>query len=276
MLLFVLRQVWNTHPMRRSLPVSRTALFAAVSLVALVSCGGSGDADTNATVPTAEVESTIAASSETTSVETTALPAAESMRGKRYCEFLLLNPTANGIEATVYNSFPLGDCPDEQWSAIDPPAVAAAEGAVFALANGPRYWLMDSVGRDTSDVITKTLGGIAMNRYATVTITDPKSVGIPFTTQKVDRKSTFTFFAGSEVYLLVDPDGRRFVMQSWSQQRDPDLEEADLAGLASRLELPTGWSYEVEQLTEDLVVGADRAVAEVLQDDLQNSYSLIT
>ena len=243
--------------------------------MALVSCGGSDDVETNATPSTSAAESTVVVTTESTILETTTLPAVESMRGKRYCEFLLLNPTANGIEATVYNSFPLGDCPDEQWTAIDPPAVAAAEGAVFALANGPRYWLMDSVGRDTSDVITKTLGGIAMNRYATVTITDPTSIGIPFTTQKVDRKSTFTFFAGSEIYLLVDPDGRRFVMQSWSQQRDPELAETDLAGLASRLELPAGWTYVVEQLTEDLEVGADRAVAEVLQDNLQNSYSLI-
>lgn len=266
--------------MSQSPAFPRRALVAILSLAVLASCGDSDATSSNAAEPTAVTDSTVAATPATTptvstAVETSAAPAAESMRGKRYCEFLLLNPTADGIEATVYNSFPLGDCPDEQWTVVDPLAVAAAEGAVFALANGPRYWLMDAVGRDTADVITKTLGGIAMNRYATVAITDPKSVGIPFTTQKVDRKSTFTFFAGSEVYLLVDPNGRRFVMQSWSQQRDPELEEADLAGLSSRLELPAGWTYVVEQLTEDLVVGADRAVAEVLQDNFQNSYSLI-
>ena len=75
--------------------------------------------------------------------------------------------------------------------------------------------------------------------------------------------------------MLTSADGRRFVMQSWSQQRDPALSESDLADLGPRLELPAGWTYESVKLDEDLVVGADRSVAEVLQDNLLNSYSLI-
>ena len=256
--------------MTRSL--SRIFLVVA-SLVTLAACGG-GDDETTPT-PIDEDAAAPAATESSVVESTTTAVVAESMRGKRYCEFLLLAPTDGGIVATVYNTFPLNDCPADQWASIDPPAVARAEGVVLALANGPRYWLMDEVGRDSADVVTKTLSGIEMNRYATVTITDPKSVGNPFTPQTVDRKATFTFRAGATVFVLTAPDGRRFVMQSWSQQRDPNLVESDLAGLGSRLALPAGWTYASETLTEDLVVGADRAPAQVLQDDLANSYSLV-
>jgi hypothetical protein len=248
---------------------TRRALAIAALVTVLASCGG--DDSPTTTSPSPITTESPGATEEST---TTAAPA-ESMRGKRYCEILLLAPADTGIVATVFNTYPLGDCPADQWAAIDPQAVATAEGAALALANGPRYWLMDEVGRDTADVITKTFGDIPMNRYATVSITDPKSVGIPFSPQKVDRKSTFTFRAGQTVFVLTDPDGRRFVMQSWSQQRDPALSEADLAGLAPRLELPAGWTYGAETLTDDLVVGESRLPAEVLQDNLLNSYSLI-
>ncbi len=33
--------------------------------------------------------------------------------GKRYGEVLLVTPTESGPEATVYNTFPLNDCPAE-------------------------------------------------------------------------------------------------------------------------------------------------------------------
>jgi hypothetical protein len=252
--------------------VMRFPLVVVSALSIGVACGGD---DSGSAAETSPVSADSSPDTSVAIAESTTLAPVESMRGKRYCEILLLAPTDAGIVATVYNTFPLGDCPADEWAALDTPAIAQAEGAIFALANGPRYWLMDEVGRDTGDVITKTFGTIPMNRYATVTITDPKSVGTPFTPQKVDRKATFTFRAGQTIYVLTADDGRRFVMQSWSQQREPSLAESDLAELGPRLDLPAGWTYGAETLTEDLVVGADRLPAEVLQDNLLDSYSLI-
>ena len=67
--------------------------------------------------------------------------------GKRYGEVLLVTSTTVGPEATVYNTFPLNDCPAELWDTLDPQAIAADNGAVAALLNGPRYWLMSSIGK---------------------------------------------------------------------------------------------------------------------------------
>jgi len=62
-------------------------------------------------------------------------------------------------------------------------------------------------------------------------------------------------------------------MQTYSQAKDPTLSQADLPGLASRLTLPTGWSYRVRTLTGPLVVATANRPAQVLQDNLANSYS---
>jgi hypothetical protein len=51
----------------------------------------------------------------------------------------------NRVLSTVYNSFPLNDCPAELWSALDAQAIAAENGEAAALLNGPRYWLMNSI-----------------------------------------------------------------------------------------------------------------------------------
>ena len=62
-------------------------------------------------------------------------------------------------------------------------------------------------------------------------------------------------------------------MQTYSQIKDPTLSMADLPGLASRLTLPTGWTYRVRTLTRPLVVATEDHPAQVLQDSLEDSYS---
>jgi hypothetical protein len=202
------------------------------------------------------------------------------MRGLRYCEVLLLNLTEAGLHAEVYNTYPLNECLDDVWRGLDGGAIAQAEAVPFALLNGPRFWLMDSVERlDDGSVIKKTFSGSAgdmdMNRYAVVAIGTPDTIGRAYSPQSVDRKSRFSFLAGSEIYVLTDSAGQRYVMQSWSQQRDPSLSGEDLAGLGSRLDLPDGWTFSVETLDSDLVVDSTGAPAQVFQDELMNTYSLI-
>ena len=61
---------------------------------------------------------------------------------KRYGEVLLVRLGDSGPEATVFNSFPLNDCPQELWSKLDTEAIARENDAQMVLLNGPRYWLM--------------------------------------------------------------------------------------------------------------------------------------
>ena len=195
--------------------------------------------------------------------------------GKRYGEVLLVTPGEAGPQATVYNSFPLNDCPAELWSALDPQAIAAENGAATALLNGPRYWLMNAIEKEQQGPqITKTFGGIEMNLQAMVLLSSMNPA--PFTVNKVSRHTVFVFNAGEEVYELQDPHGHRWVMQTWSQVVEPTLSRADLPGLADRLKPPEGWSYRTQRLTEDLRVDTSSRAAQVTQDELTNSYSLVT
>jgi len=200
---------------------------------------------------------------------------ASNVSGKRYGEVLLVTAGEAGPQATVYNSFPLNDCPAELWSALDPHALATENGVAAALLNGPRYWLMNAIEKQPQGPqMTKTFGGIEMIQQATVLLSSMNPA--PYIPNKVNRNTVFVFNAGEEIYELIDPQGRHWVMQTWSQVSDPNLSRADLPGLASRLDLPAGWTYQPRVLTSELRVDTKTQAAQVLQDNLTNSYSLVT
>ena len=146
----------------------------------------------------------------------------------------------------------------------------------IAQLNGPRHWLMNAVQKDPGTGVRKSFGGIEMIQRATVTITDIAAATTPYTANHVDRGTVFTFDRGETVYELTGPDGAKYVMQSWSQEKDPNLVEADLAALASRPAPPPGWSYSSRKLTAPLKVITTTESATVVQDELRNSYSLET
>ena len=197
------------------------------------------------------------------------------LSGKRYGEVLLVTPGEAGPQAAVYNSFPLNDCPDDLWSALDAHTIATENGAAAALLNGPRYWLMNAIEKKAkSPQITKNFGGIEMIQQATVLLSSMNPA--PYVPNRVNRNTVFVFNEGEEIYELIDPRGRHWVMQTWSQVADPKLSRADLPRLADRLDLPAGWTYQPRKLTSELRVDTRAQAAEVLQDNLTNSYSLVT
>lgn len=194
--------------------------------------------------------------------------------GKRYGEVLLVHTGENGPQATVYNTFPLNDCPAELWSALDAQSIAAEHGAVAALLNGPRYWLMSNIEKPGgTEQERETFGGLEMLRQATVTLSSMNPA--PYSVNEVDRKAVFVYDTGTPIFELVDTDGRRWVMQTYSQTVDPSLALEDLPGLAARLTLPAGWVYQTRTLDQPLRVDTSARTAQVLQDDLANSYSLL-
>jgi hypothetical protein len=197
------------------------------------------------------------------------------LSGKRYGEVLLVTPGEAGPQATVYNSFPLNDCPAELWSALDPRAIAKENGAATALLNGPRYWLMNGIEKAPQGPrVTKTFGGIEMLLQATVLLSAMNPA--PYTSNQVNRHTVFIFDAGEEIYELYDPAGRHWVMQTWSHIVDPNLSRADLPHLGERLKLPDGWTYRARTLSSPLRIDTTTRAAQVLQDDLTNSYSMVT
>ena len=197
------------------------------------------------------------------------------MRGVRYGEVLAVYQRDDGFEAEVYGTQLLNDCPQELWETLDPTAIAAELGAVFVKLNGPRYWMLDGLGTKVAviDPVMRAFNGLDMRRIAVVHLGDDP-VAVPYTERHVNRGAVFFFDAGSPVYELVRPDGIAYVMQARCVGVDPTLTEDDLPTLGERLALPEGWTYRTRVLDEELIVDTTETVATVLQDELENTYTL--
>jgi hypothetical protein len=199
----------------------------------------------------------------------------DHMRGVRYGEVLAMFLRDTGLEAEVYGTQMLNDCPQELWETLNADEIAKDMGAVFVKLNGPRYWLLDGLGSKVAvvDPVFKDFNSIQMRRIATIPIGADFAAG-PYTIRNVNRGAVFFFDAGKTVYELVDPDGRALVMQARCIGIDPSMTEESLANLGERLALPEGWSYRTRVLETELVVDTSATLATVVQDEFENTYTL--
>ena len=195
------------------------------------------------------------------------------MFGRRYCELLMLDTASRPVVAKVWNTFPLNNCPNAAWTAVNTSSVAQQNHVTLAVRNGPRYWAIDSVTKYSSEALTKAdQGGLEMYLDATVQLANLSRT--PYVEHQVSRSTVFRYRAGRRIAELVAPTGKTYVMQSWSQQVDPALTLAQLPQLGQLLHLPAGWRYQTRLLHSPLVLNTVTHPAVVLQDDLQDSYSL--
>jgi hypothetical protein len=199
----------------------------------------------------------------------------EGMRGVRYGEVLTMFLRDTGLEAEVYGTQMLNDCPQELWETLDVDAIAKDMGAVFVKLNGPRYWLLDGLGSKVAvvDPVFKDFNGIQMRRIATIPLGADFAAGA-YVVRNVNRGAVFFFDAGKTVYELVDPDGRAFVMQARCVGVDSGMTEESLATLGERLALPEGWLYRSRVLDSELVIDTSATLATVVQDEFENTYTL--
>ena len=197
------------------------------------------------------------------------------LRGVRYGEVIAVFLRDSGLEADVYGTQMLNDCPQDLWETLDADVIAAEMGAVAVKLNGPRHWMIDGIGVKVAVVepVLRDFNGLTMRRIATIDLGDTPGVA-PYTEAHVNRGAVFFFDAGKPIYELVDPDGLAYVMQALCIGVDPTITEAGLPGLGERLSLPPGWAYRSRILEEELVVDTTETIATVLQDEFENSYTL--
>ena len=197
------------------------------------------------------------------------------MRGVRYGEVLAVYLREHGLEAEVFGTQLLNDCPQELWDTLDAAEIAAEMDAITVKLNGPRYWTLDGFGQKLAPMepILRDFNGITMRRIAVVELGPDPQLG-PYNGMKVNRQVIFFFDAGQTVHELVDPEGVAYVMQAYCIGVDPTMSQDSLDTLGERLSMPEGWSYRSRVLTEDLVVDTTTTVATVLQDEFENSYTL--
>lgn len=179
----------------------------------------------------------------------------------------------------VYNTLGLNDCPADQWNAVDAETLQDELGAVRVLVNGPRYWVLDRIeaeGGVTSEGRQASFAGIdmALRGVLEVSVIGDVVGDELYTPNTIARSTGYTFYKDELVYLLVDPQGRVYIMQSYAQIVDPNLNIGELETLGERLKLPAGWRFEVTRLEENLVLSSDGETT-VINDDFSNTYQLI-
>ena len=199
----------------------------------------------------------------------------DNMRGVRYGEVLAVFAKGDTLEAEVYGTQMLNDCPAELWDTLVADEIAKDMGALFVKLNGPRKWVLDGLGTKVATIepVMRDFNGLTMRRIATVELgNSPGSQ--PYSARHVNRGAVFFWDAGKSVYELVSPDGTAYVMQALCMGVDSSMTEDSLSSLGERLKMPDGWSYRTRVLQEELVVDTTQSVATVLQDEFENSYTL--
>jgi hypothetical protein len=193
----------------------------------------------------------------------------------RYCEIIELRGAPPDATAVVWNTIGLNKCPAAWWNAFDAADLAAELGDTVVLLNGPRHFLMDSVTASPGRV--RSFHGEQLRRVATIPIRTAADIAqTPYTDRVIERDNTWHWKRGRRVYELVAPGGDAYVMQAYSQIKDPSLSLGQLGRLGRRLDLPPGWRYRTRRLRRDLDVGVAGGKATIIQDELQNTYQLTT
>lgn len=195
------------------------------------------------------------------------------MRDGRYCEIFTVFLSPAPI-AKVNNSYGLNNCRQGWWERLDPGALADRAGADLVTLNGPRHWLMDKVTVADPGPVS-IFAGKRMREVATIDLAKLGLAQPPaFTQVKIQRGTKFVFLGGRRVFELTDPNGRRYVMQSYANIVDPDLTYRRLRGIGGRIGLPDGWSYRSYRPRRKIVLRAN-GQATIVQDALKNTYQRI-
>jgi len=199
----------------------------------------------------------------------------EKTRGHGQCEILLINKDSGILNAQVYNTTGLNNCPPDQFDQIALKQLAQETGAYMVWKNPRRVWVVDNL---TLSLIgePRVFGGLQFNYIANMQM--PPGF-VPSTGQsayayqplKIPRVCRFEYLKGSEVYMLRSPDGHTWVMQTYTSHNDLNLSIADLPQLAGKLTLPAGWHFKAKTLDRDLIIDT-KGIANVVPDDLENMY----
>ncbi len=210
--------------------------------------------------------------------QTVTLPT--DLRDYPYCEFIPIFQWGVKLNAEVYNTLTANECPADAWAAIEntgAKALARQYGATLVVLNGPRHWVLDGIHGSDNSAHGKVIqvGSLQFIQRATI----PRYLWTPNTSgnyseNTVDRHTVYNYFAGSQIYELVAPSGKTYIMQTDAQIVDPQLTIDQLATLGTRLKLPQGWAYKTCVLSQEFDLTTN-GTATVLQDDLQNSYQAL-
>lgn len=199
----------------------------------------------------------------------------EQARGYAQGEIFLMQGEAGHLEALVFNTTGLNQCPPELFDAIDVDTLARETGSDAVWKNPRRFWMMD---RLTIALVgePREFQGLTFNFVAKMQMPanfTPAAgqAALAYRPGQIRRVSKYEFLAGSPVFLLRSPEGVTYVMQTYTDHKAADLTQAGLLKLGERLGLAAGWEFTARTLDRDLVLDT-KGLAHIVADDLENMY----
>ena len=143
----------------------------------------------------------------------------DHLRNVRYCEVLVVRKHFFSTTADVYNTLGLNDCPAEKWASLDTAKLKKEWNVTAMVLNGPRYFIMDRNAIENPGKV-ESFDGLDARLLAELEINIHSSKRQPYTENGVQRQNRYVYERGKNVYELLAPDGRVYVMQSYSQEVD--------------------------------------------------------
>lgn len=202
-------------------------------------------------------------------------------RNARYCEVFVISGFFQP-EAFVWNTWSVNECPADCWDGLttnEIAEIAAASGIPQvrgAEKNGPRYWTMDNIQATQPPGATFNFDCLGCKQVAVLPLSGSEVSGFkpPYEDQTVNRNTIYTFNANEPLFMLTNPQGQAYVMQSYTTMVDSSLTYDQLANLKSQLTLPQGWDYKVGTCKSNFTLQANGTTV-VVQDNLRNTYQKV-
>ena len=100
---------------------------------------------------------------------------------------------------------------------------------------------------------------------------------LPYTEITSERYNKSIYYPNTIIFTLVDLNNEKvYIMQSYSNMIDPQINIDTLPLLSERLSLPSGWIYTYIRLDSDTyLVNNSGGHATLVIDDYHNSYQYI-
>ena len=199
----------------------------------------------------------------------------EKARGLAQCELFLMKNEAGKLEALVYNTTGLNDCPPAKYDPMDVNVLAQKTQSDVVWKNPRRFWMMDHLTFSLAGE-PRDFDGLPFNLVAKMQMppgfdTTKDQSAHAYSPMKIQRVTIYEYLAGRMVFMLRSPDQHTFVLQTYTNHIDSSLTEADLPDLGKRLKLADGWQFKAITLDRNLVINTT-GLANIVPDDLANMY----
>ena len=199
----------------------------------------------------------------------------EKVRGHAQCELFLMKKDAGKMEALVYNTTPLNDCPPGKYDPMDAKVLAKKTQSDVVWKNPRRFWMMDNLTLSLAGE-PRDFDGLKFNFVAKMQMpagfdTSKDQSSQAYSPMKIQRVTKYEYLAGKMVFMLRSPNEHTWVMQTYTNHVDHTLTEAELPNLGKKLKLANGWQFKAKVIDRNLTITTN-GLANIVPDNLANMY----